>query len=129
MTSVEALRDAIRFPAVIKTPIGTASRGVWFARNADDLESALRDLCASDAFADEVLVQDLVAGTTEKAQSVFCEGRLIAFHAYRQVAAGVGGGEAIKQSVSRPQVRAHLEKVGEHLAWHGGFSVDYHHAR
>ena len=124
VTSVQALRDAIRFPAVIKTSIGTASRGIWFVRNADDLESALRDLYASDAFADEVLVQDLIAGTTEKAQSVFCEGRLIGFHAYRQVAAGVGGGEAIKQSVSRPQVRAYLEKVGEQLAWHGGLSVD-----
>jgi predicted ATP-grasp superfamily ATP-dependent carboligase len=124
VTSVQALRDAIRFPAVIKTSIGTASRGIWFVRNADDLASALRDLDASDAFADEVLVQDLIAGTTEKAQSVFCEGRLIGFHAFRQVAAGVGGGEAIKQSVSRPQVRAYLEKVGEQLAWHGGLSVD-----
>ena len=53
----------------------------------------------SGAFADEVLVQDLIAGTTEKAQSVFCRGRLLGFHAYRQIAAGVGGGEAIKQSV------------------------------
>jgi predicted ATP-grasp superfamily ATP-dependent carboligase len=124
VTSAEALRDAIRFPAVIKTSVGTASRGIWFVRNADDLASALRDLDAGDAFADEVLVQDLIAGTTEKAQSVFCEGRLIGFHAYRQVAAGVGGGEAIKQSVSRPQVRAYLEKVGEQLGWHGGLSVD-----
>ena len=54
-----------------------------------------------------------IAGTTEKAQSVFCRGQLIGFHAYRQVAAGVGGGEAIKQSVSRPVVRAHLEKIGQ----------------
>ena len=83
------------------------------------------DLGAGDAFADEVLVQDLVAGTTEKAQSVFCRGQMIGFHAYRQVAAGVGGGEAIKQSVRRPVVRAHLEKVGQALDWHGALSIDY----
>jgi predicted ATP-grasp superfamily ATP-dependent carboligase len=124
VTSVQALRDAIRFPGVVKTSVGTASRGIWFVRNADDLESALRDLGASEAFADEVLVQDLIAGTTEKAQSVFCQGRLIGFNAYRQVAAGVGGGEAIKESVSRPQVRASLERIGQHLGWHGGLSVD-----
>ena len=123
--SALALRDAIRFPSVIKTSIGTASRGIWFVRDADDLEIALHDLGTSDAFADEVLVQDLIAGTTEKAQSVFCRGKLIGFHAYRQVAAGVGGGEAIKQSVSRPQVRAHLEKIGAHLGWHGALSVDF----
>ena len=94
-----------------------------------ELESALRDLGASGAFADEVLVQDLIAGTTEKAQSVFCRGQLIGFHAYRQVAAGVGGGEAIKQSVSRPQVRAYLEKIGETARLARRLVGRLHHAR
>ena len=125
VNSAAGLRDAIGFPSVVKTSVGTASRGIWFVRNADDLERALRELDAGDAFADEVLVQPLIAGTTEKAQSVFCRGRLIGFHAYRQVAAGVGGGEAIKQSVSRPVVRAHLERIGQRLDWHGALSVDY----
>jgi hypothetical protein len=50
---------------------------------------------------------------------------LIGFNAYRQVAAGISGGEAIKQSVHRPVVRACLEKIGAELGWHGGLSVDY----
>lgn len=125
VTSAQPLRDAVRFPAVVKTSVGTASRGIWFIRNADDLEGALRDLGAGDAFAGEVLVQDLIAGTTEKAQSVFCRGQMVGFHAYRQVMPGVGGGEAIKQSVRRPIVRTHLEKVGQALDWHGALSVDY----
>ena len=120
-----ALREAVRFPVVVKTSVGTASRGIWFVRHADDLERALRDLESGNAFADEVLVQELIAGTTEKAQSVFCRGRMIGFHAYRQVAAGVGGGEAIKQSVRRPQVQSYLEKIGQALDWHGALSVDY----
>ena len=125
VTSTQAMREAIRYPSVVKISVGTASRGIWFVRHADDLEAAWHDLDASDAFADEVLVQDLIAGTTEKAQSVFSGGRLHGFHAYRQVAAGVGGGEAIKQSVSRPAVRAYLEKIGAHLSWHGALSVDF----
>ncbi len=60
--SARELRDAIGFPAVVKTSIGTASRGIWFVRNADDLEMALHDLGAGDAFADEVLAQDLDHG-------------------------------------------------------------------
>ena len=48
--SARAVRDAIGFPSVIKTSIGTASRGIWFVRNADDLDMALRDLEAGDAF-------------------------------------------------------------------------------
>jgi predicted ATP-grasp superfamily ATP-dependent carboligase len=125
VTSAQQLREAIRFPAVIKTSVGTASRGIWFISDAFDLEGALHDLGAGDAFADEVLVQDLIAGTTEKAQSVFCRGHMIGFHAYRQVMPGVGGGEAVKQSVRRPVVRAHLEKVGQALDWHGALSADY----
>jgi predicted ATP-grasp superfamily ATP-dependent carboligase len=125
VTSAQELRHAVRFPAVVKTSVGTASRGIWFVRSAGDLELALRELEGSGAFADEVLAQDLIAGTTEKAQSVFCRGRMIGFHAYRQVAVGVGGGEAIKQGVSRPVVRAHVERIGRALDWHGALSVDF----
>jgi predicted ATP-grasp superfamily ATP-dependent carboligase len=119
------LRDAIRFPCVIKTSVGTASRGIWFVRSEADLEAALQDLNTNGAFADEVLVQDFVVGTTEKAQAVFCQGALLGFHAYRQIAGGAGGGEAIKQSVGRPDVRAHVATIGAKLGWHGALSVDY----
>jgi biotin carboxylase len=128
--SERELREAIKFPSVIKTSVGTASRGIWFVRSEADLDRALRDLHARDldangVFADEVLVQEFVAGTTEKAQAVFCRGRLLGFHAYRQIAAGAGGGEAIKQSVARPEMRALLATIGEKLDWHGALSVDY----
>jgi len=124
VTSADELRTAARFPCVVKTSVGTASRGIWFVRNDADLEDALQELGVKGAFADEVLVQDLVAGATEKAQAVFCRGKLLGFHAYRQIAAGLGGGEASKQSVSRPDVRTLLATIGEKLAWHGALSVD-----
>ena len=119
------LRGAVRFPCLVKTSVGTASRGVWFVHGESELEAALQDLHASDAFAGEVLVQDFVAGSVEKAQAVFCRGALLGFHAYRQIAAGAGGGEAVKQSTQRLEVRAHLAAIGDKLAWHGALSVDY----
>jgi predicted ATP-grasp superfamily ATP-dependent carboligase len=125
VTSAGELREVIRFPSVVKTSIGTASRGIWRVRNADELTETLQELTASGVFADEVLVQDFVAGATEKAQAVFCRGELLGFHGYRQIAAGAGGGEAIKQSVTRPMVRAHLATIGAKLGWHGALSVDY----
>ena len=73
----------------------------------------------------ELLLQDFIAGTIEHAQAVFCGGDLVGFHAYAQVAVGAGGGDAIKESVSRPGVRADLARIGAHLAWHGALSVDY----
>jgi predicted ATP-grasp superfamily ATP-dependent carboligase len=127
--STDELRDAVKFPCVVKTSVGTASRGVWLVRNEADLEGAVQELralgaIANDTFADEMLVQEFVAGATEKAQAVFCRGKLIGFHAYRQIAAGAGGGEAIKQSVSRRQIRDFVTRIGESLAWHGALSVD-----
>jgi predicted ATP-grasp superfamily ATP-dependent carboligase len=124
VTSPSGLRDAVRFPCVVKTSIGTASRGIWFVRDDAGLLRVLQELAASEAFADEVLVQDLVAGATEKAQAIFSHGKLLGFHAYRQIAAGAGGGEAIKQSVRRPKVRADVATIGERLGWHGALSVD-----
>jgi len=123
--SADELRASVAFPSVLKSSVGTASNGIWFLHNEADLEGALRGLRANGAFAGEVLVQEFVAGTTEKAQAVFCRGELLGFHAYRQIAAGAGGGEAIKQSASRPAVRAHLATIGEKLAWHGALSIDY----
>ncbi len=124
VNSPNALRDTIKFSSVVKTSVGTASRGIWVVRNGDDLDRALQDLNASGAFADDVLVQEFVAGAIEKAQAVFCRGELLGFHAYRQIAAGAGGGEAIKQSVVRPQLRAHVAQIGKELSWHGALSVD-----
>jgi predicted ATP-grasp superfamily ATP-dependent carboligase len=123
--SADELQDAVTFPSVIKSSVGTASSGIWFLRNEADLKVALQGLRANGAFAGEVLVQEFVAGTTEKAQAVFCRGELLGFHAYRQIAAGAGGGEAIKQSARRPEVRAHLATIGGKLAWHGALSIDY----
>jgi predicted ATP-grasp superfamily ATP-dependent carboligase len=123
-TSPSELREAVRFPCVVKTSIGTASRGIWFVRDDNGLTGTAQDLDANDAFAGEVLVQDLVAGATEKAQAIFSCGKLLGFHAYRQIAAGAGGGEAIKQSVRRPGVRADVAIIGERLGWHGALSVD-----
>ena len=124
VTFSSELRDAARCPCVVKTSIGTASRGIWFVRDDNGLTQALQDLGAKDAFAGEVLVQDLVVGATEKAQAIFSRGKLLGFHAYRQIAAGVGGGEAIKQSVRRPKVRVDVATIGERLGWHGALSVD-----
>ena len=69
--SEEELRDAVRFPSVVKTSVGTASRGVWFVRDESDLNIALYELDSVDGFAGEVLVQDLITGTTEKAHRCF----------------------------------------------------------
>jgi predicted ATP-grasp superfamily ATP-dependent carboligase len=71
LKSQSAPRGVTRFPLAIKTSVGTASRGVRFVHNESELAAALHDLDVSGAFADDGLLQEMIAGTTEKAQSVF----------------------------------------------------------
>ncbi|MGH6768768.1 MAG: hypothetical protein ACRECO_07085 [Xanthobacteraceae bacterium] len=113
------------FPFIAKAAVGTASRGTWMVQNRADLRTAIEELEAGGSFGRPVLVQDVVAGDVEHAQAVFCHGRLVASHAYRQIARGAGGGDAIKLSVEHSTVRSHLERIGAHLRWHGALSVDY----
>ena len=119
------LGEVDRFPFVLKASIGTASRGTWMVHAPADLQQAIRELEAGGSLDEPTLVQELAPGFLEHAQAVFSDGRLIGFHAYRQLSRGAGGGDARKESVRRPVVRGHLVELGERLRWHGALSVDY----
>lgn len=123
--TIRELRRANGFPLVIKTDLGTASRGVWMVEDRTGLLAVAEETARANAFGDGVLAQEFVPGHVEHAQSVYCRGRLVAMQGFRQLLRGAGGGDAIKESVVRPHVREHLAKIGERLQWHGALSVDY----
>lgn len=110
------------FPLVLKLPVATAHRGVWMVDNDAELAAALTEIGRP---AEGFLVQRRLQGPLEHAQTVFDRGRFLGMHAYRQILAGAGGGEALKESIARPDVRADMEKVAARLQWHGALSVDY----
>jgi predicted ATP-grasp superfamily ATP-dependent carboligase len=125
ISSSKDLRRVSALPCVVKMAIGTASRGTWIVHNSADWETVAIEIEERQAFVDPVLVQDFIAGPVEHAQAVFCHGRLVGIHMYRQIVRGAGGGDAVKDSVYRPDVRMHLGKIGKELSWHGALSVDY----
>jgi predicted ATP-grasp superfamily ATP-dependent carboligase len=114
-----------RFPVVLKSAVGTASRGVWIVNNGDELRAAFAEMQEDDAFRDHVLLQEYIDAPVEHAQAVFSDGRLVGMHASRQIVRGAGGGDAVKESVLRPDVCEHLAAIGNRLNWHGALSVDY----
>jgi predicted ATP-grasp superfamily ATP-dependent carboligase len=113
------------YPYFVKAAFGTASTGVWRVGNAAERDALTRDLQQGGAFDEGVVVQAAAEGPLERTQAVFDHGRLVANHIYRQVAAGPGGGDVIKASVRRPEARAHVERIGAALDWHGALSFDY----
>lgn len=123
--TAEELLRITTFPYVLKGAVGTASRSIWRINSRNDLQAAIHELEQNGAFAEPVLVQNLEAGHVEHAQAVFCKGTLVAFHGYRQLGRGAGGGDATKISILRPSVRSHMDRLGKHLKWHGALSLDY----
>ncbi len=125
VTREHDLLDLHHFPVVLKAAIGTASRGTFVVNGPADLERAIAALKIFGHLDGSVLVQEFVAGPLEHAQAVFANGGLMAFHAFRQLARGAGGGDALKESIHQPVVRTYLTRMGEDLDWHGALSVDY----
>jgi predicted ATP-grasp superfamily ATP-dependent carboligase len=113
------------YPFFVKSAFGTASAGVWRVCDSSRRDAVLRQLQQSEAFSDGLVVQAAVAGPLERTQAVFDHGRLVACHIYRQVAEGPGGGDVLKLSVNRAEVRGYVERIGEALGWHGALSFDY----
>jgi hypothetical protein len=124
---VAGIRDIgeVAFPSVLKTSIGTASRGTWILRAPSDLRQAIEEVEAGGRFDESLLVQAFAPGFVEHAQAVFSGGSLLGLHAYRQLSRGAGGGDARKESIHRAAVHTHLTGLGARLAWHGALSVDY----
>ncbi len=118
------LRACRNLPAYVKSAIGTASTGVVRVENANHI-SELADTLTDDAFAlGGLVVQQAVAGPLAMVAAVFDAGRLVAWHATVRVREGTGGGASSKLSVDLPEVRAHCERLGAALAWHGALSLD-----
>lgn len=112
-------------PFFVKAAFGTASAGVWRVSDVRQRDALLLQLERQNAFADGLLVQAAVIGALERTQAVFDHGRLVASHIYRQVVEGPGGGDVLKISVNRAEVRETVERIGQALAWHGALSFDY----
>jgi hypothetical protein len=125
-TQEELLRER-RFPFYLKADYATASTAVWRIHNAEELKSKCAELASGGLLQgdQEFVVQESAKGILERVQSVFDRGRLVAVHGYRQVAEGLNGGDIAKLSVTRPNVRDYVSRLGNELQWHGALSLDY----
>lgn len=108
-----------RFPVYVKLPVATASTGV---RRLDGPGDA-RETAASWPDG-PIVVQDAVDAPLAMVQSVWDDGRMVAFHANLRAREGVRGGASHKRSVALPDAREAIEELGRSLGWHGGLSAD-----
>ncbi len=119
----EIQRAAAALPVYVKAAFGTATQGVHFARSPSELARAIEAL--QPTFSEGVVVQRPVRGCLARMIGVFAEGELVGFHANRQLEAGVGGGDLVKESIPAAGPRRDMARIGRRLGWRGGLAVDY----
>lgn len=125
--SSDALLSCTSFlPGFVKTPIGTASKGVAFARTTEDLARITQDFEARGVFRDggQILVQRAVTGPLVMVQSMFFRGKLLSWHACLRAREGLSGGAANKTSLPMPCIMDDLVRLGAFLKWDGALSMD-----
>jgi len=124
--SVLATADEARraeLPCWLKASFSTAGRGVRYVISPGQAARAYHEL----AGAGPVIAQQPAGGTYAQVAALFSRGRLVAVHASELAGTGAGGSAAARVSIDHPQPRAHIERLGRHLGWHGGLTLDYLH--
>jgi len=114
----------VPFPHWVKASHGTAGRTVRLVRDEAAERQAIVELSATG---DQVMGQEPAPGQYGQVQALFDHGRLAAVHTSVAIGAGAGGSAAARLSVDHPAARDYVARIGRHLTWHGGLTLDYFH--
>ncbi|MDL2294760.1 hypothetical protein LJC60_09085, partial [Ruminococcaceae bacterium OttesenSCG-928-D13] len=113
----------LTYPVWLKYEYGTAGRGVRKLRSKRQIEEAISTL--SQQKANRLMLQADMPGRYGQVGAVFRHGKLLAVHSSLQTGVGVGGSAAARKSVHLPTAYAHIQKIGQHLCWHGPLTLDF----
>ena len=111
-------------PYYLKTPFSTAGTGVRRVTNTGDSKNAFESLRVASS-GGPIMVQAAVLGQYAQVQGLFDQGRLVAAHTSSETAVGIGPSAAGRMSVDHSFARRDIAKLGAHLNWHGGLTLDY----
>ena len=111
------------FPFWVKASHGTAGRSVRRVSDEAQEQRAIVELDRDGSGA--VMGQAEAVGIYGQVQALFDTGRIVAAHTSVQLGVGAGGSAAARLGVEHGGAVAAAERIGEHLAWHGGLTLDY----
>ena len=120
VTDLESIH--LPYPYWLKADYGTAGRSVYKITSETDLKSLVKVLSIDNER--WMALQD-IAGQYGQVQAVFSHGKLLAVHSSIKIGSGSGGSAAARLSINSAGTREHIEKIGQHLKWHGGLTLDF----
>lgn len=130
--SMDELRERARgldYPAVVKTRLGNAGKGVVFAAGPDDLAAKFRDTVDRFAIPREKwpMVQEFLGSDVSGVCMIYDRGRLVAASAESYLRCKEGNRfstSVYRRSVVDPEAVASCKKVADALGWHGVLHFD-----
>ena len=127
----EELNRDWKYPFYLKLSHSTAGGGVFHIESRDELLRRADELLKDGRLNgnSEAVVQQPGKGVLSTVQAVFDHGRLVGVHSFEARRLGVGGMSTARTSADHPLVRDHVERLGEHLGWHGALFIDYFYDR
>ncbi|MCI0331657.1 MAG: hypothetical protein L0228_00350 [Planctomycetes bacterium] len=125
------LDQPLRYPFYLKLAHSTAGGGVFYIEDHDALDRCADRLDSEGLLQGntDVLIQRPARGVLSTVQAVFNRGELIGVHCFEARRLGVGGMSTARTSADHAVVREQVERIGNHLAWHGAFFIDYFYDR
>ena len=120
VTDLESIH--LPYPYWLKADYGTAGRSVYKITSETDLKSLVKVLSIDN---ERWMAQQDIAGQYGQVQAVFSHGKLLAVHSSIKIGSGAGGSAAARLSIESVATREHIEKIGQHLKWHGGLTLDF----
>lgn len=130
--SLEELRGRasdVEYPAVIKTRLGNAGKGVAIVSNGNELVSEYREIVARFSIPAEKqpMVQEYLGSDVSGVCMIYDRGRLIAATAETYLRCKEGNRfstSVFRQSDHDPEAVENCRKVADALAWHGVIHFD-----
>ena len=129
---MDELRERARgldYPAVVKTRLGNAGKGVVFAAGPDDLAAKFRDTVDRFAIPREKwpMVQEFLGSDVSGVCMIYDRGRLVAASAESYLRCKEGNRfstSVYRRSAVDPEAVASCKKVADALGWHGVLHFD-----
>lgn len=115
------------FPALLKPKQGGGGWGMRRVDSSRELLGILRNGRHEDLPLERFLLQEIIRGDTHCVAMIFSHGRLRGICSYRQRREypSFGGQATCRIGISHPGAESALQKLLEHLDWHGVCQADF----
>jgi predicted ATP-grasp superfamily ATP-dependent carboligase len=129
LEEVERIGESIRYPAVVKLPALSGSRGMAFVENKERLISTYMGIFDRYNCDDQTypFIQERISGNRYETALLYKEGHVLAqmtHRSIRELPPGIGP-SVVRISERQQEVELYARKLLEELHWHGMATVEF----